>query len=79
MCSSATAGVVLVEEAGICVCTEYHVARSVDDAIQRVGGNIVKEKMDSLFCGHCSTRLAGGNGAECNQKLVVHCSCIVQQ
>jgi hypothetical protein len=35
--------------------------------------------MDSLFCGHCSARLAGGDGAECNQKLVVHRSCIVQQ
>ncbi len=79
MCSSATAGVGLVEEAGISVCTEDHVAQSVDNVIQRVGDNIVKEKMDSLFCGHCSARLAGNDGAECNQKFVVHRSYIVQQ
>ena len=79
MCSSATAGVGLVEEAGIGMCTKDHVARLIDDAIQRVGSNIVKEKMDHLFCGHCSARLVGSDGAERNQKLVVHRSCIVKQ
>ena len=79
MCSSATAGVGLIEEAGIGVCTKDLVARSIDDAIRRVGSNIVKEKMDSLLCGHCSARLAGGNGAERNQKLFVHRLCIVKQ
>ena len=74
-----TTGVGLVEEAGIDVCTKDHVTQSIDDAIGRVGSNIVKEKMDSLFCGHCGARLAGGDGAECNQKFVVHRSCIVKQ
>ncbi len=46
MCSSATVGVGLVEEAGISVCTEDHVAQSIDNAIRRVGSNIVKEKID---------------------------------
>ena len=51
MRSSATAGVSLVEEASIGVCTKDHVTGSIDDAIQRVGSNVVKEEMDSLFCG----------------------------
>ncbi len=50
MCSSATVGASLVEEAGIGVCTRDHVARSIDDAVQRVGSNVVKEKVDSPFC-----------------------------
>jgi hypothetical protein len=54
VCSSATVGVSLVEEAGIGVCTKDHVTGSIDDAVQRVGGNVVKEEMDSLFCGNRS-------------------------
>ncbi len=51
MRSSATAGVSLFEEAGISVCTKDHVTGMIDDAVQRVGSNIVKEEMDGLFCG----------------------------
>ena len=79
MCSSANAGVSLVEETGISVCTKDHVTGLIDDASQRIGSNVVKEEMDSLFCGDRCTWLVGGYGTECNQKLVVHRSCIVEQ
>jgi hypothetical protein len=67
-----TAGVSFVEEPGIGVGTQNHVTGSIYYAIQRVGSNIFEEEMDSLFSGNCSIWLAGDDGAESNQKLVVH-------
>ncbi len=52
MRSSTTAGVSLVEESGIGVCTQNHATGSMVDAVRRVGSNVVKEEMDGLFSGN---------------------------
>jgi hypothetical protein len=63
-----TVGVCLVEETGIGVGAQNHVTGSIHDAVQRVGSDIVEEKMDCLVSGNRSVRLTDGDGAECNQK-----------
>jgi hypothetical protein len=51
---SLTAGVSFIEEPGIGVGTQNHVTGLMYYAVRRVGSNIVKEEMDSLFSGNCS-------------------------
>ncbi len=64
-CSAARAG--FIEEACICVGTKYHVACTIDYAVIRIGSNIVKEEVHSLFCGDGGFGLAGRNGTECHE------------
>ena len=50
MSSGTTAGDCLVEETSIGVGAQNHVTGSINNAVQRVGSNIVEEEMDCLFC-----------------------------
>jgi hypothetical protein len=74
-----TAGVSFIEEPSIGMGTQNHVTGLIYYAIRRVGSNKVEEEMDSLFSGDCSLWLAGSDGTESNQKLVVHCSDVVEK
>ena len=79
MGSSAAACVEFIVEACIGVGAEDHVAGSVDDAIRRICGDVVKEVMDCCksFFGGCS--LAGTDGAECDKEFVVHGTSVVEE
>ncbi len=52
MSSGAATGVGLIEESGISMGTQEHVTRSINDAIRRIGSNIVKKEVNCLFSGH---------------------------
>ncbi len=62
MSASSAATIGLIEEAGICMGTKYHVAGLIDYAIIRIGCNIIEEEANRLFCGDGGLGLAGGDG-----------------
>jgi hypothetical protein len=68
-----------VEVACICMCTKYHVTRSVDNAIIGVCGDVVEERFHKLFRVYCRLSLSCADGIECYQQLVVNSSCIIQE
>jgi hypothetical protein len=55
VCTCATAGVSFVEKSCIGVGTRDHVTSSIDDAIRRVGSNIIKKEVNCMFGGYGST------------------------
>ena len=61
------------------MCTQDHVASSIDDAIVRVGCNIIQEEVHCFFCGDCGLSLSRGYGTEGHNELVIHCTCVVQK
>ncbi len=67
MSTRSAARVGFVEKVCIRMGTKYHVARTIDYAIIRIGSNIVKEETHRLFCGDGGLDLAGSDGAESNE------------
>ncbi len=79
MCTCSAVQSSFVEVACICMCTKYHVTRSVDNAIIGVCGDVVEERFHKLFRVYCRLSLSCADGIECYQQLVVNSSCIIQE
>ena len=79
MSSRSAAGVGLIEKAGVCVGTYYHVTRPVNNTVHRIRSKIVEKEVNCLFSGDGSVCLASSDGTEGYQKFVVDRSGIVEK
>ena len=79
MSAGATASTGNVKIRGIGVGREDHGAGSVEDAVVRVGGEVVKELTEVGLgeIGGCG--LCGSTFAEGDEELVVYCGTIIQE
>jgi hypothetical protein len=55
VCTRATAGVSFIEKSCIQVGTKDDFTSLIDDAVRRIGSNIVKKEVNCLFGGYDST------------------------
>jgi hypothetical protein len=78
MCTCSAAGSSLVEVSCICMCAEYHVTCSVNNALVGVCGNVVQERFNKLFHVYRCLSLLCTDGIECYQQLINDSSCIIQ-
>ncbi len=79
MCTCSAARSSFVEVACICMCTKYHVTRSVDNAIIGVCGDVVEELFHELFRVYYCLSLSCADGIECYQQLIAYSLCIIQE
>jgi len=77
--AGAAASVGFVIKSGVGVSTENHLACVVGDAVVRIGGAVIEEMVDCLFCGFSGIGLASGDGVESGQNFVVNCTGIVEE
>ena len=79
MSTSTTAGMEFIVEASIRVCTEDHVASTIDDTIVGIGSYVVKQLIDCVesFGGGCC--LASTDGTEGNEEFVVNSASVVEE
>jgi len=73
------ASVGFVIESGVEVSTENHFACVVGGAVVGIGGAVIEEMVDCLFCGFSGVSLASGDGVEGVQNFVVNCTGIVEE
>ena len=79
MGTDTAASVGFVVESGVGVSTENHFAFVVGGAVVRIGGAVIEEMVDCLFCGFSGVGLASGDGVEGGQNFVVNCTGIVEE
>jgi len=73
------ASVGFVIESGVGVSTANHFTFVVGGAVVRIGGAVIEDMVDCLFCGFSGVGLASGDGVEGGQNFVVNCAGIVEE
>ena len=79
MGTDTAASVGFITRSGVGVSTENHFAFVVGGAVVRIGGAVIEEMVDCLFCGFSGVGLASGDGVEGGQNFVVNCTGIVEE
>ncbi len=58
---------------------EYHVASPIYGAVVGVGGQVVKKLVYGVVGGFVGSGQFGTQGAESGKKLVVNCTCVIEE